>query len=201
MARIGGPISLSEISCDEFCQMEKERQRLKATYEQKLEIYSNTYKRYVNYLFNRDENGNPLNAADAANLQAQAETMKTSLIALNGELNTIITSLNTMLTNSRENINKNIGKLSENNRSLLQDNLLLSQIGTNVAQRFEELKSKEQQIEYNKAKNKYKRKIMMFLLMGNLIVLIVLVFLFFRNSITNTSGGVVNAPVVSSGTG
>jgi hypothetical protein len=178
----GGPVEISQITCDEFCVAERNRQRLKTTYETKLNEYKTLYRAYINDLFNRNADGTPRAAGEAATSQIAAESKHTQLVSLNGQLDNVLIQLNQALTTSQNNIKERTASLANNNRSLLQDNLLISQIGGSVASRYNELKSKEKQIEYNKSKNNYKKRIMWFLIMANMIVLAVLAFLFIRSN-------------------
>jgi len=180
MAYTGGPVNISDIACDARCQLDTQKNTLKLRYETKLREYIDIYRLYQNLKFNRDASGNPLPEENRGANETLAENSRPRLIALNTELNTIISELNQILQNSKNNIAKNTEALASQNRSLLENNLLVNQIGKTVEQRYGDLKTKEKLIEYNKQKNNYKKRIMSFLLMGNLIIIVVLVFLFMR---------------------
>lgn len=165
-------IFLKDIGCDYNCKRNKIITDLKASYERTLKEYTNIYRQYMSFRYDTSINrGWKRSYAE--------KSIRPTLVRLNSVMNDALNRLKQMYDESRQNIERNDSTLMQKTKQLLEKNQQINEQATFIQDKYAELKSKEQQIIWNKTKNQYKRRIMNFLLLANFVLLLGIGFTFF----------------------
>ena len=147
--------------CDYNCQREKNIKELKRLYNAELKNYYNVYQKYMNYRFSKNRS-----------TRKQAEyQFKPKVIRSNQRLNEILTQLKENILESNNKILQQNEIINRKTIEIHNQNKVLSKLDKDLASKKLSIITKNRQLETGKGKNFYKRNIMIFLIILNVIII------------------------------